>query len=196
MQMISALDKTIYPWLLEYGSFQTYDYLDGEKNYREDQKQKFVSDEIINPVLDYPNIDLERIQDIEENLIAFRDLLKGDSVVYPDGIPQDWIEKISRYDYASRTAYISKLNEKIAELRLLKATSLLSPISQSDSVEFQAIIVNRFKRYTEFIYGKPNKDIFSLTLQEVNITLQKARERGDSEQISIAEELENLINMN
>src|SRR5690606_27075201 len=135
-------------------------------------KQKFVSDEIINPVLDYPNIDLERIQDIEENLIAFRDLLKGDSVVYPDGIPQDWIEKISRYDYASRTAYISKLNEKIAELRLLKATSLLSPISQSDSVEFQAIIVNRFKRYTEFIYGKPNKDIFSLTLQEVNITLQ------------------------
>lgn len=130
----SALDETWYARLEQYGAFQGYEYLDGDKSYRDEQKQAFLTGEIANPVLDYPKINLVRLAEDEEALLILkRDLLLGEA------------------NEVVKQAYRWKLNMKIAELRMLRAVALDD--------------MNRFKRYSEFIYGKPSREVFAGTVE-------------------------------
>lgn len=131
-----ALDDRWYPIFQEIGSFQAYEYLDGDKAYREEQKRKFLSGETANPSLDYPKIDLEKLARYEQALMQ----LKAD-IIHEE--QNDLVKQVYRW----------RLNEKLAELRMLKAAA---------SGE-----TKRFKRYSEFIYGKPAMEIFAYTVDSL-----------------------------
>ena len=60
------VDSSWYGRFARYGSFQAYEYLDGDKRYREEQKDKFLKGEIENPLLDYPKIDAIRLDTQEK----------------------------------------------------------------------------------------------------------------------------------
>lgn len=75
--MIYCLDKRWYKYFLKYGSFQTYEYLDGNKIYRENQKKLFLKGQNNNPTLDYPLIDFKELKvrkialtKLKENIVA------------------------------------------------------------------------------------------------------------------------------
>ncbi|HAS00152.1 MAG: hypothetical protein US57_C0002G0047 [Candidatus Moranbacteria bacterium GW2011_GWC2_37_73] len=58
-----------------------------------------------------------------------------------------------------KQAYRWKINAKIAELRMLKETK-----SEND---------RRFLRYSKFIYGQPEKEIFDYTMNQIRKTINK-----------------------
>jgi len=131
-----SLDSAWYPRFETVGSFQAYEYLDGNKQYREDQKNKFLSGEIQNPNLDYPQLNDQVLGTKEQELLTLKkDILDNES-----------------HEIVKQT-YRWRINEKIAEIRMLRATL------KKD--------MNRFWRYSEFLYGKPSAEIFSYTTHHV-----------------------------
>lgn len=136
-----SLDVQWYPRFEQTGSFQAYEYLDGDKTFREQQKKQFLAGEIENPVLDYPKLKIEDLEKKEVDLLDLKDdILKGET------------------DATIKQTYRWRLNEKIAELRMLKA------VTNND--------VRRFRKYTEFVYGKPSPEIFAYTIESLRSTLQ------------------------
>jgi hypothetical protein len=116
------LDAGWYERFERVGSFQAYEYLDGDKSIRERQKDQFISGEKENPVLDYPKLDIEKLDRYEIELMEIKaDVLTGES--------NETVKQVYRW----------RLNEKIAEVRMLKATA------NGD--------MRKFKRYCRFVYG-------------------------------------------
>lgn len=134
-----SLDEEWYSRFEPIGSFSVHEYLDGNKQYREKQKRRFLSGEIDNPKLDYPKIDLEELSEREVSLLQLK----------KDIIDQEENETVRR-------AYRWRINEKIAEVRMLRAASLGD--------------MRRFGRYSEFVYGKPSLEIFYYTLNKLRET--------------------------
>ncbi|MCR4264368.1 MAG: flavohemoglobin expression-modulating QEGLA motif protein, partial [Candidatus Roizmanbacteria bacterium] len=156
------LDSSWYSRFAEYGSFQAYEYLDGDKAYREDQKNKFLSGEIENPLLDYPKIDPVRLDTQEKELL----LLKEDILA-------------REQNPTVKQAYRWRLNEKIAEVRLLRAAHTGD--------------IRRFKKYSEFVYGKPSADIFAYTVQSLRRVCEEASRSDDEHVRKTSEELTALL---
>lgn len=137
------LDVQWYPRFEQAAAFQAYEYLDGEKTYRHQQKQKFLSGEIENPVLDYPKLNFEDLTRKESDLLNLKtDILKNE--------PNPILKQVYRW----------RLNEKIAELRLLQATK------SGD--------MRRFRRYSRFIYGDPQPEIFNYTVNRIKTRAQQS----------------------
>jgi hypothetical protein len=142
-----AYDEHLYGAFLENGSLQAYEYLSGDRDFRNEQKRQFLAGEISNPQLDYPDINPEMIDKTESALLSMK---------------QDIIS--NEQNEVVRQAYRWRLNEKIAEIRMLKSTA--------------ANDMRRFKRYSEFIYGKPSTDVFAYT---VNSIISEANQFTDSD---------------
>ncbi len=133
---VNDLDSEWYERFSEHGRFEAYEYFDGDKDYRNAHREVFFRGEIENPTLDYPKLDIAKLQERESELLRLkRDLLMKET------------NKIVR------EAYRPKLNEKIAELRMLQAASIGD--------------MRRFRRYSEFIYGKPSNNVFAYTVNEL-----------------------------
>lgn len=131
-----TLDDKWYDRFKEVGSFQDYEYLVGDKEYREEQKQKFLSGEIENPTLDYPELKKLKFEEIESKLLELKkDILENEK------------------NEIVRQLYRWRINEKIAETRMLKAVR-----DENDK---------KFSRYSNFIYGKPNKEIYEYTISQI-----------------------------
>jgi len=92
----APIDNLWYERFQPIGSFQAYEYLDGNKQYREQQKQEFLNGHIENPTLDYPKIDPERLESDERSLLELK----------RDIIAQEPNETVKQ-------AYRWRLNEKI-----------------------------------------------------------------------------------
>lgn len=137
-----AYDSQIYSDFSEVAAFQAYEYLNGNKYSREDQKEKFISGEADTPQLDYPDINPEVAQSIESALLSMKQNILA-----------------SEQNEVVKQAYRWKLNEKIAEARLLKAVTLND--------------MRKFKRYSEFIYGKPSAEVFSYTINSIGSNASK-----------------------
>lgn len=131
-----ALDDGWYERFSACGSFADYEYLNGERDVRECQKSDFIEGKCENPTLDYP--DLEKMDIVQKE----RDLLQ----LKKDILEQEKNETV-------RQIYRWKINEKIAELRMLAETK-----NGNDM---------RFIRYSKFIYGKPEKEIFDYTIGQI-----------------------------
>ncbi|MCL4427340.1 flavohemoglobin expression-modulating QEGLA motif protein [Patescibacteria group bacterium] len=131
-----ALDQKWYGRFAEAGAFEAAEYLDGDRMLREQEKQKFLSGEEENPHLDYPKINHADLDARERKLLE----LKRDI-------------REQEHNEVVRDAYRWKINEKIAELRMLKAT-----VSGD---------MRRFGRYTRFIYGDPDPGIFAYSVGEI-----------------------------
>jgi hypothetical protein len=149
-----ALDEHLYSEVNSLASFQAYEYLSGSPSAREDQKQKFLSGEISDPVLDYPDLDIEQITAKENDLLS----------------KKSEILNLQINEIVKQT-YRWKLNEKIAEIRLLRAAAYGD--------------MRRFKKYSEFIYGKPSLDVFNYSVGLIREAASQSLS-SDNEQLSTA----------
>jgi hypothetical protein len=159
------LDKSWYPRFKEIGSFQAYEYFDGDKTLREEERKKFLNGDIENPTLDYPKIDPTRLEEDEATLLQLKeDILTAE--------PNETVKQVYRW----------RLNEKIAELRMLKAT--------------QAGDMRKFSKYSEFVYGKPSAEIFNYTIQSLRDFVAKQLSSIDPNIQKAAKELNKLLPTN
>ncbi len=126
----TPLDAKRYPRFLEVGAFQAYTYLDGDAEWRQMQKELFFCGTNTHPILDYPYIDAVKLAQWEQWLNSLKE----------DIVAQETNDAVKR-------AYVWKINEKLAEIKLLEATLAW------DDREFQ--------KQTEFIYGKPSIEVFA-----------------------------------
>lgn len=156
------LDTHWYERFEKYGSFGAYEYLEGDKNYREEQKNKFLTNEIENPSLDYPKINIEKLDIDEAELLTLKNEIINQEM-------NDVVKQTYRW----------RINEKIAEIRMLRA-------SASGDMKW-------FKRWSKFVYGSPSPEIFTYTIQSVQETVTQSL-TSDNEQIKhAAEELQILL---
>lgn len=162
VEVTPRLDTQWYSRFEEAGSFAAFELLNGDKVYRNEQRTKFISDEIENPVLDYPELDPENLIKREQELLTLkRDVLTGEQ------------------NEIVRQVYRWRINEKIAELRMLQAAS------RGD--------MRRFRKYSEFIYGKPSPEIFTYTVQSLRLELEQYLDSENPELQKVAEELTILL---
>lgn len=155
----SPADKELFEKFKTPGLMQAYEYFDGDKSFREIQKQSFFSYKIHNPTLDN-RIDIDKIHTDENDLLELKEFISENE-------NNEVIKQI----------YNWRINEKIAENRMLLA-------SESGDM-------NRFKRYSEYIYGKPSKEIFDYTIRKIT---EKAIEFVDSEDEDIKFAATDLLN--
>ncbi|MEI6850607.1 MAG: tyrosine/phenylalanine carboxypeptidase domain-containing protein [Candidatus Saccharibacteria bacterium] len=157
-----SYDDSLFESFSEIASLQAYEYLNGDKEYRAEQKRSFIAGEIENPTLDYPEVDLVALESTEDRLL----LLK-----------QEVIE--NEQNEVVKQAYRWRLNEKIAEVRMLKA------VASGD--------MRRFKRYSEFIYGKPSEEVFAYTVNSVIEFAEVLLNSDDEDVRQTANELLSLL---
>lgn len=166
-----AYDEHLYEPFLRAASLQAYEYLSGDSKYRNEQKRQFIAGEINNPELDYPDINIESIKNTEMELISMK----------KDIISNEQNEVV-------RQAYRWRLNEKIAEIRMLKSTANINDPEMTETDLLNNM--RRFKKYSEFIYGKPSPDIFAYTSNSI---YQDAQQFANSENPEIKQAATDLI---
>lgn len=132
---LEALDKVWYEKFVSIGSFEPAEYFSGRKNQRDIQKEKFLNDEIDHPQLKI-NIPLQKIYILDTKLREFK---------------KEIID--SKENELVRSVYRWKINEKIAQLGMMKAAVYGD--------------MRRFERYNSFIYGEPSEEIFSFTVNNI-----------------------------
>lgn len=131
-----SLDENWYEKLKEMEVLSDIGYLVGNKEKRTAEKNKFISGEIENPNLDYPELDKLNFEEKEQKLLTLkRNILKQEK--------NETIKQLYRW----------KINERIAIIRMLKSSK-----NKDDK---------RFSKYSEFVYGKPEKEIYEYTLFQV-----------------------------
>lgn len=99
--LMASVDSAVFELFKTSGSFEGYEYFEGNKALRENQKKLFLSGEIENPTLDYPRLSMEFV-------VSKRKTLESMNFSFlPDKI---------------KTAYIKKVTEKLGEVRLIEAS--------------------------------------------------------------------------
>ena len=139
---IYPVDDPWYERFRDAAAFQDYELLEGEKGQREEQKRAFLAGEIENPALGYPRLETFTSDKREKILLDLKKTIVENET-------NDVLKK----------AYAWKLNEKIAEVRMLKAAKV------GDD--------RRFLRYSKFIYGEPDKDIYQYTISQLKNVVDK-----------------------
>lgn len=99
-----ALDEKWYPLIIEAGLFEDYTYLEGEKEYRRQEQDKFLSGTVDNPTLDYPLLKTFDFEGRERKLENLHTQICKD-------------EKNSLV----KLAYRKRIREKLNEISLLRA---------------------------------------------------------------------------
>lgn len=131
-----SLDDAWYGHFQEIAAFQDYEYLNGDKKFREEQKEKFLLGEVENPQLDYPALETFDFSGKEIALLNLKkNILESES--------NEVVLQLYRW----------RINEKLAELRMLRASK------NGDD--------KKFLRYSKFIYGQPEKEIYTYTISQI-----------------------------
>lgn len=155
-----AVDGKWFEKISELANFADYEYLDGDGLERETKKHAFLRGESVYPTLDYPGLDKFDFEGRELGLLNLkREILKNEK--------DEIVARVYRW----------KINEKLAELRMLKASR------EGDD--------GKFSRYCEFVYGVPDENVFRYTLKKIILAAEKAK---DSEQEMIAGAARRILN--
>ncbi|HUV42395.1 MAG TPA: tyrosine/phenylalanine carboxypeptidase domain-containing protein [Patescibacteria group bacterium] len=157
-----AIDEIWHSQFEKNGMVEAYEYLEGYKNHREEQKRLFLSGEVRNPILDYPRLDPDDLKGREEALLSLKEEI----------LAKEENEIVGQ-------AYRWKINESVAKLRMLQAS-----ISGD---------MRRFKRYSEFIYGKPSYEIFVFTVQSLRTKINEYRNSDNRPLSRAARELDEVL---
>lgn len=160
-----ALDIKWYGRFKEAGAFQDIEFFEGDSEHRANQKNKFLAGEIENPQFDYPDAKPEILQQKEKDLLNLKNEI----------LEQEPNEVVKQ-------AYRWKINEKLAETRMLKATA------SGD--------MRRFKRYADFIYGKPSKDVFSYVVDLARSDTDRFADSDDPQEKKVAEDVRAILPQN
>ncbi|MBT6034664.1 MAG: DUF1704 domain-containing protein [Candidatus Jacksonbacteria bacterium] len=156
------LDVRWYERFEQFGSFEAFEYLGGDKDQRAGEKEDFLSGNKENPKLDYPLLDLDVLDSNEAELLNLK----------KDVLDQETNEVVKK-------AYRWRINEKLAELRMLKAAA------HGD--------MRRFGRYTDFVYGKPSPEIFQYTIGHLKEQITETSKHDNENLIAAAQELEKVL---
>lgn len=156
------LDTRWFQRFAEAGNFQAYEYFAPENDDGAEQKKAFLDGDAVNPLFDYSRIDLERFRDAEAKLRTLK-------------------QEISEHEpnEGVRLAYKYRINEKLAEILLVKAAA--------------AGDMRNFDRFTRFVYGEPSKEIFAMTMGEVRTTIDQAMASGNADAMQSASRLAELV---
>lgn len=99
------MDTNWYKKFCKHGAFETYEFLDGDIQHRKSQRELFLKNKIEHPTLDYPLVNIQQFQEREKGLLKLKEqILKKE--INPE----------------IRSIYQEKINEKIADCRMLLAT--------------------------------------------------------------------------
>ncbi len=167
------LDAQWYAEFVEIGAFEAYDYFkDGkksteqpEKSRRQVSKESFLADEShqSNPELQYPELSEEWIKDREVKLLDLKRRIIS-----------------TEQNPVVRQVYRWRINEKIAELRLMRA-------ALQNKADAMAV-------YSDFVYGSPKKDIFAFTWNTSVESLLRQAEASENEAAKkLVQELHGLV---
>mgnify|MGYP000909585583 CR=1 FL=1 len=160
-----ALDVKWYSRFREAGAFSDIEFFEGNPDNRSQQKADFLEGKIDNPKFDYPDAKPEVLQQKEDSLLRLKEEI----------IDQEPNEVV-------RQAYRWKINEKVAELRMLQATA------SGD--------MRRFKRYADFIYGKPSQDVFSYVVDLARSDTDRFMSSADPQEKKAAEDVQAILPQN
>lgn len=157
----NKIDEKWYDRFSKVASFQPYEYLSTEPLAREKQKELFLRGQAINPEFNLHKIDPGDLDLKADLLFALkRDIIQNEA------------------DKIVAQAYRWRINEKIAELFLLKSAATGD--------------MRKFKRWSEFIYGKPSKDVFDYTIGRIRLKIDAGLK---SENLEIQEAAQNLLDV-
>lgn len=129
-----------------------------KKTQAKEDKEKFLAGEIDTPLIDTREINLEKLAEKETTLLALKKEIESNE-------PRD----------AIRYAYRWRINERIAKLRITRATATGD--------------MRRYARYTDFVFGKPDKEIFDDALFAVHEIVMRHLHSEDPEEAAAAEHL-------
>lgn len=121
--------------------FSVIDFLAGDGKYRQEQKRRFLQGEIQNPTLDYPELNVRKLKNIQKKLRTFQETVALFEPVLIKGKTADRSEA-----RAITNLYKSRIDFALLELDLLLAAA------QQDS--------QTFLRHSVEIYGKPPRALF------------------------------------
>lgn len=105
-----------------------------------EQENSFLEGKVENPTFSFDKINISKLDKKDNALIELKEKLKKQKL--ESGTPD--LEQ----------AYLWNINEKLAKIRMLKQLKLLESDPENQDLQ------NRYKRYNEFIYGKPDPVIF------------------------------------
>lgn len=165
------LDKEWYEKLSKLG-IPVLKYL--YPNISEKDKESFLIDHKQIPNFEYTNLDIKNLENAENGYLELKkDIASGQM---ERKLP---LEERNDLEVA-RQAYRWQINEKIAEVRMLKAVS--------------AKDYKRFKRYNEFIYGKPSPEIYNFAVGVLQEKIDKIKGQTTSQEIlKAANDLEKFL---
>lgn len=157
-----CLDKKWFAEFAEIGGFQPHSLLEVSSKARESQKAAFLTGEILNPSFSYEKLDAGELVVSEKVLLDLKQRIKTEEE-----------------NPTVKQLYLWKINEKIAEARMLQAT-----LSGN---------MRNFARYNRFIYGNPDKAVFTHTLTSLTQELGEAKQSPDIDLQKAAIELEAVL---
>ncbi|MDD3066607.1 MAG: DUF1704 domain-containing protein [Candidatus Gracilibacteria bacterium] len=157
-----CLDVRWFSEFKEIGGFQSHSLLEVSSKARESQKAAFLAGEILNPSFSYEKLDAGELAVSEKALLDLKQRIKTEEE-----------------NPTVKHLYLWKINEKIAEARMLQATL------GGD--------MRNFARYNRFIYGNPDKAVFTHTLTSLTKKLGEAKQSPDVDSQQAAEELEAVL---
>ncbi len=147
-----AIDAQIFSRLQEY----KVSAVEGTKPDPESlktQKELFFKGEISSPHFEYPKVKEKDYDGKEAGLLALKEDIRNDS-----SIPESLVKT---YGWA--------INERLAKLRMLRE---LQRVLLGEDVEYH---MKRFSRYSEFVYGKPEADVYQGVKERLYEKLMESR---------------------
>lgn len=132
-----VLKPTITPEM----GFQSYEQLAGDPEWREQQKQAFLKDEIVNPRLDYPYIDEGNLKSGIDRLQKILDVSRQ----HPNTVAADAIWDSAGY--------------RMAEMFWLLQVKRLNEMADQPNSENFLINARRYQELNEQLYGVPSEEL-------------------------------------
>jgi hypothetical protein len=153
------LDKEWFTEFKPVGSFDAFTFLEGNEAKREAERKRFEAGDVDNPTLDYNKLDPKEFKRREDILLRLKKGVlekEASTFTFPKGME------------AAKRLYRWKINEKVAELRMLqhmaKLNSLQNGAVASNDNDERKMLNKRISRYSQFVYGNPSPDIFHYTV--------------------------------
>lgn len=150
-----VLTERLRPTVTPAMGFQSYEKLDGNREYREGQKAKFLAGEVWNPAIDYPKLDIHEL-DLAGNSLR---VLAQQAGYHADEVASRAIQESAGY--------------RLLEMEWLKNAARLDDVRSFPDSEEYASLAQRHMEMNEALYGKPDEKIVGKIYGEIFDRLDK-----------------------
>lgn len=164
-----ALDEKWFARFEQASNFESFELLENDPAFAKEQREKFLKGEIAVPGSRYPKIIEDRPQgQTEEERKKDKTIYLSEKLAQLTALKQEIIK--NEKNEPVKNLYRWRINEKIAEIKMLRAT--------------KAGDMWAFQRFSNFIYGQPDQAVYQYNLHELHqtITESKASEDGHIQQ--------------